>query len=107
MKLGAGVLVATLVLMGGQAMALTVKDRTLAQVACETARGNLAALERAYAEAFAAGWTVQEMKVASAHFQAYKQGTLHMVKRLDLVDMDPLDPEGMSSLFRKRTGGVS
>lgn len=71
------------------------------------ARGNLAVLERAYAEAFAAGWTVQEMKVASAHFQAYKQGTLHMVKRLDLVDMDPLDPEGMSPLFRKRTGGVS
>ena len=59
MKLGAGVLVATMVLMGGQAMALTVKDRTLAQVACETARGNLAALERAYAEAFAAGWTVR------------------------------------------------
>ena len=45
--------------------------------------------------------------IASAHFQAYKQGTLHMVKRLDLVDMDPLDPEGMSPLFRKRTGGVS
>lgn len=45
--------------------------------------------------------------IASAHFQAYKQGTLHMVKRLDLMDMDPLDPEGMSSLFRKRTGGVS
>ena len=45
--------------------------------------------------------------IASAHFQAYKQGTLHMVKCLDLVDMDPLDPEGMSSLFRKRTGGVS
>ncbi len=104
MKLGAGVLVATLVLMGGQAMALTVKDRTLAQVACETARGNLAALERAYAEAFAAGWTVQEMKVASAHFQAYKQGTLHMVKHLDLVDMHPLDPAGMQSIFGKMAG---
>ena len=106
MKLGAGVLVATMVLMGGQAMALTVKDRTLAQVACETARGNLAALERAYAEAFAAGWTVQEMKVASAHFQAYKQGTLHMVKNLDLVDMHPLDLAGMKTIFGKMAEGV-
>lgn len=71
MKLGTGILVATLVLTGGQAMALTVKDRTLAQVACEAARGNLGELERAYAEAFAAGWTVQEMKEVATQAYAY------------------------------------
>ena len=42
--------------------------------------------------------------IASAHFQAYKQGTLHMVKHLDLVDMHPLDPAGMQSIFGKMAG---
>ena len=44
--------------------------------------------------------------VASAHFLAYKQGTLHMVKNLDLVDMHPLDPAGMQSIFGKMAEGV-
>ena len=30
--------------------------------------------------------------VASAHFQKYKQGTLHMVKSLQLCDQTPLSP---------------
>lgn len=39
--------------------------------------------------------------IASEHFQTYKQGTLHMVKSLDLVDMTPMNPEGMDEIFRK------
>ena len=30
--------------------------------------------------------------IASAHFQKYKQGTLHMVKSLELCDQRPLNP---------------
>lgn len=30
--------------------------------------------------------------IASAHFQKYKQGTLHMVKSLKLTDQTPLNP---------------
>lgn len=30
--------------------------------------------------------------IASAHFQEYKQGTLHMVKNLSLCDQSPLNP---------------
>lgn len=33
-----------------------------------------------------------EKHLASAHFQKYKQGTLRMVKSLDLVDQTPLNP---------------
>lgn len=39
--------------------------------------------------------------IATEHFQTYKQGALHMVKSLDLVDMDPMDSAGMSAIFRK------
>lgn len=39
--------------------------------------------------------------IASKHFQTYKQGTLHMVKHLDLVDMDALNPAAMGVVFRK------
>lgn len=39
--------------------------------------------------------------IASKHFQVYKQGTLHMVKSLNLVDMDALKPNAMSAVFRK------
>lgn len=35
------------------------------------------------------------------HFQTYKQGTLHMVKSLDLVDMTPMDPDAMPLIFKK------
>ena len=31
--------------------------------------------------------------IASAHFQKYKQGTLHMVKSLSLDDQTPLNPK--------------
>lgn len=34
-------------------------------------------------------------------FQTYKQGTLHMVKNLDLVDMFPMNPSAMPAIFRK------
>lgn len=33
-----------------------------------------------------------EKHIASAHFQKYKQGTLRMVKSLELVDQNPLNP---------------
>jgi len=33
-----------------------------------------------------------EKHIASAHFQKYKQGTLRMVKSLNLVDQKPLNP---------------
>ena len=36
------------------------------------------------------------------HFQKYKQGTLHMVKSLNLPTMQPLDPETMKMIFRKQ-----
>ncbi|MGE8211858.1 MAG: putative quinol monooxygenase [Stenotrophomonas rhizophila] len=34
-----------------------------------------------------------EQHVKSSHFLKYKNGTLHMVKSLELVDVDPLLPE--------------
>ena len=36
------------------------------------------------------------------HFQKYKQGTLHMVKNLNLPTMQPLDPETMKLIFKKQ-----
>ncbi len=36
------------------------------------------------------------------HFQKYKQGTLHMVKSLNLPTMQPLDPETMKQIFKKQ-----
>ena len=39
--------------------------------------------------------------IQSDHFQTYKQGTLHMVKKLDLVDMYPLSPDRMNEIFLK------
>ena len=40
--------------------------------------------------------------IQSAHFQKYKQGTLHMVKDLKLPTMKPLDPETMKLIFKKQ-----
>ena len=37
--------------------------------------------------------------IASAHFQQYKQGTLHMVKSLELTDQTPLNPANKISNF--------
>ena len=39
--------------------------------------------------------------IQTKHFQTYKQGTLHMVKKLDLVDMYPLNPDRMNEIFLK------
>ena len=37
--------------------------------------------------------------IASAHFQKYKQGTLHMVKSLVLSDQTPLNPANQINNF--------
>ena len=39
--------------------------------------------------------------ISTPWFQKYKQGTLHMVKHLDLVDMFPMNPAAMPAIFRK------
>lgn len=42
-----------------------------------------------------------EQHLKTPHFQAYKTGTLKMVKSLRLIDMEALDAEAMPLLFRK------
>ena len=42
--------------------------------------------------------------IATEHFKAYKQGTLHMVKSLDLVDMTSMNPAAMPEIFLKMKG---
>jgi len=42
-----------------------------------------------------------QQHLKTAHFQKYKQGTLHMVKSLKLPTMQPLDPETMKLIFKK------
>lgn len=42
-----------------------------------------------------------EHHLTTEHFQTYKQGTLHMVKSLKLVDLSPLDVAGMNQIFLK------
>ena len=39
--------------------------------------------------------------IQTAHFQKYKQGTLHMVKSLKLQDLTPLAPETMTNIFKR------
>lgn len=39
--------------------------------------------------------------IASAHFQKYKSGTLHMVKKLSLLDHEALVPELKNLVFKK------
>ena len=39
--------------------------------------------------------------IKTPHFQTYKQGTLHMVKSLDLVDMRQMAPECLPLIFNK------
>ena len=39
--------------------------------------------------------------IQTAHFQKYKQGTLHMVKSLKLQDLTPLATETMSRIFKR------
>lgn len=40
--------------------------------------------------------------LGTEHFKRYKQGTQHMVKSLNLPTMQPLDPETMKLIFKKR-----
>ena len=40
--------------------------------------------------------------LATPHFLKYKEGTLHMVKSLNLVPMNPLDAPNMNKIFRKK-----
>lgn len=40
-----------------------------------------------------------ELHIASEHFQKYKQGTLHMVKKLTLSDQTPLNPANQINNF--------
>ena len=40
-----------------------------------------------------------EKHIASEHFQKYKQGTLHMVKSLELSDQTPLNPDNKLNNF--------
>lgn len=42
-----------------------------------------------------------ESHLQTSHFQRYKTATLKMVTALRLVDMDAIDAETMSSIFRK------
>ena len=39
--------------------------------------------------------------IQTAHFQKYKQGTLHMVKSLKLQDLSPLSTETMGKIFKR------
>lgn len=39
--------------------------------------------------------------IQTEHFQTYKQGTLHMVKHLNLVDMRQMAPECLPLIFNK------
>ena len=45
-----------------------------------------------------------QQHIKTEHFQTYKQGTLHMVKHLDLVDMNQMAPEALPLIFRKAQG---
>lgn len=42
-----------------------------------------------------------EHHLKTEHFLTYKQGTLHMVKSLNLVDLSPLDKDAMPLIFTK------
>lgn len=42
-----------------------------------------------------------QQHIKTPHFLTYKQGTLHMVKSLDLVDMRQMAPECLSLIFNK------
>ena len=42
-----------------------------------------------------------QQHIKTEHFQTYKQGTLHMVKSLDLVDMRQMTPECLPLIFNK------
>lgn len=39
--------------------------------------------------------------LATPHFRAYKEGTPHMIRSLELVPMRPLDPDHADCIFKK------
>ena len=43
----------------------------------------------------------EEAHLQTPHFLKYKTSTLYMVKKLDLVDMTPLDEQAMPLIFKK------
>ena len=45
--------------------------------------------------------TAYQAHLQTPHFQAYKQGTLHMVRKLRLIPVDALAPEVMPLIFEK------
>ena len=51
-------------------------------------------------EIYASGEAYQS-HIKSPHFQHYKTATLSMVKSLQLVDMNAIDPETMRKIFKK------
>ena len=42
-----------------------------------------------------------ELHLRAPHFQKYKTSTLKMVRSLKLLDMELIDPETMTEIFRK------
>ena len=64
-------ILATAILIGGTAMALTEKETALCSVAACAARGDLKALEGAYARAYGEGWTTRELKEVASQLYAY------------------------------------
>lgn len=44
---------------------------------------------------------VYKKHIASEHFQKYKQGTLHMVKSLNLVDTDQISAKNFNKIFKR------
>ncbi len=42
-----------------------------------------------------------ESHLQTPHFQKYKTSTAHMVKSLELVDMEAIDPESSAEIFKK------
>ena len=42
-----------------------------------------------------------ESHLKTPHFLKYKNGTLHMIKSLELLDMEAIDPQTMPAIFSK------
>jgi len=42
-----------------------------------------------------------QQHIKTAHFQKYKTGTIKMVKKLELIDMDAVDPTVIGKIFVK------
>jgi len=42
-----------------------------------------------------------ESHLKTPHFLKYKNGTLHMIKSLELLDMEAIDPQTMPGIFSK------